>query len=359
VGCRPFVIFLWANLAGTMISGRSFANDDGTLPGDAARPNVEIVLVSGDAASDAALMTTLRRSLETRGTDVTFNRRATLSAREVAAASMPVSVALTVWIDLGTPRAATVYVTEGKNVFARRIDLGQSLDSVALDLLEVVVTSSVETVLSGRPLGVTREEFARSLERRPPPTEKVPAAPAQPPSTNEHSMDLSASLLYEGSLIGPTTPIDGPGLRIDGRRGRLWFGLGFQGHRPYEITARGANVRFTTQGCLLSVGRAFSIRPKLTLITALGAGADVTRVRSVSTPPDVTPTPAFFATDFVARPFAGIQRRFDRLTLGATVGLDVNVAGSSYVIKTASGTRPVWTPWRFRPVLGLAIGLAL
>jgi hypothetical protein len=327
-----------------------------TVGEEPAKPTVEVVLAGADEPSGSALLATLERSLGRLGAQVAFRRVATMSAREVATAPRSTSAAVTIWIDLGTVTAASVYVTEGTNVFARRFDLGRPLDSVALDLLDVVVSSSVETVLAGRPLGVPREEFTRSLEPPPSARSEPKVEVAQPPPSVRPSIDFTAAAFYEGSLAGSTTPIDGPGLRIDARRGRLWVGLGVTGDLPSAVAGVGATIHLTSLALRLSVGHIFPVRYGLALAVALGAGVDLTRVRSESAQLDVTPAAEFLTKDVVVRPSAEIQRRSGKLSIGMMAALDIDPVGSTYVVQATPGTQPVWTPWRVRPVIALLIG---
>ena len=160
-------------------------------------------------------------------------------------------------------------------------------------------------------------------------------------------------------MVTPTVPISGPGLRIDGRVDSLWFAVGLYGHLPFDVSAGGATARFAPEGFRLFVGHIFSPRPRLALIVSCGAGVDVTYVQSASTRPIVTPAASFFATDIVARPSVEIERRFGQLSFGVQAGLDTSLVHSVYAVGTAPGTRPFWTPWRFRPQLALVVGLAL
>jgi hypothetical protein len=351
-----------ASLALTVAPGRLCASD--SIFNDVAeRSSVDVVLAGGDDLSATALISTLRRSLERIGASVTFSRLAKMSPAEVAAVAKRPSKAVTVWIDIGTPKVAAIYMTEGKNVFARRFDLDRVFDSVALDLLDVVVTSSVETVLSGQPLGVTREEFARSLEQRSPVRTETPAVapipapvPADEPTS---SLRFFVAGFYEGSLVERTVPIGGPGVRLTGRWDSSWFAFGLHGRLPFEVSGDGATVRFAPEGLRLSAGHVFPLRRQLVLIVAGGAGVDATQVQSVSTRPGVSPVASFFAMDIVVRPSVELERRFRRLTVGVAAGLDASLVQSVYAVGATPATVPFWTPWRFRPVVALLVGLAL
>jgi hypothetical protein len=330
---------------------------------EASRPTVELVLVTRDEASASALEDALRVSLQRLGAKVDVDRVGALSAREVATAIQPASVAATAWIDLTATDAATVYVSDGKNVFSRQFDLGATLDSVALDLLEVVVTSSVEAILSGRPLGVPREEFARLLDHPAPPPPEAPVAavapPAPPPTQPERTLELSAAVFAQGAWIAPGKLVAGPGVRVDGRKRGLWCALSAVAVLPYQASTEGVTLHLLAQELRLSIGRLFSLRPDVALIVALGAGLDITRVRSTTTELDVASAGSFFVTDFIVRPSAELERRFGRFKLAMLAGLDVDPIGATYVIKLAPGTRSVWTPWRVRPLLALLLGIAL
>lgn len=183
----------------------------GARPGDPpSRGTVKIILAGGDGAAHAALIRAFRSSLGRSGIQAVVTTVRKMTPHQVAEPELATTGTVgppgrvSVWLDLGVPRAATLYVTEGKNVFVRRFVLGRTLDPMALDLLEVVVTSAVEAVLAGRQLGVPREEFTRSLDRATsegegqqgpgaanglaaeppvaPPVSKVPASPTPSPA---------------------------------------------------------------------------------------------------------------------------------------------------------------------------------
>lgn len=325
--------------------------------------DVEIVLAGGEATTNATLKTMLRRSLDGLGARSTFTEVAAVNLRELLSVR---PAAVDVWIDLGVAASAAVYITEGTHVFARRFDLRHGLDPVALDLLDVVVTSSVETILSGRQLGVPKEEFTRSLEK-PPETATVVEQPAiaQEPSTTpsetRSATVISVSTAYEASLFDATTLSHGADLLVDVRDKRWWCRLGLHGRLPLEVNAGGERLHVAPEGARAAVGNAWTIPAAQgwTLIAGLGAGVDRTHVEPRPGSAPVIPGNAFTTWDFLLRPAATIERRFTSLRLAATAGLDLVIVGANYVVQTTSlATRPVWTPWRARPFLSLEVGLS-
>ncbi|MES1204954.1 MAG: hypothetical protein ABUS79_03370 [Pseudomonadota bacterium] len=340
-------------------------------------PIVEVVIAGSDPSAFAAMSETFKRSLGKLGAAVVVTAVAAMNARDVVADEPAVShpgvavkVRVKVWIDLGQRHAANVYVTEHRNVFARRLPLFQESDVVAADLLDVVVTSSVETVLSGRELGIPRQDFLRSLNEAPP---AAPTPPATPPGRPDEEVGgaipvpppasrpphLSIVGLYEGTWAGPgpTKVIHGPGLRIDAEWSRVRLGLGLHGRLPHDVAGGEAKVRFLHEGFRLSAGRPFALGGRTVLVLAVAGGLDLIHVHTLSTPAAVTPVAAFWTLAPLVRPFVELERRFGRVGLAASMGVDVDVLGSRYVV--AGDPAPLWSPWRWRPVAAVVVRVGL
>jgi hypothetical protein len=161
------------------------------------------------AEGHRVLADTLRNSLESLRVRVLFTDVSVMSPRDVAAAGRAASlVNVQVWIDLTVRGQATVYVTEGQNVFRRRLELGGgALGPVGLDLIDVVVTDSVRSVLSGRSVGVTREEFTRAFDPSEPGTGPANATLS---GTNAQSTDTRVSGTGTGSTGTGSGAAGGP-----------------------------------------------------------------------------------------------------------------------------------------------------
>ena len=74
------------------------------------------------------------------------------------------------WLDL-TASQPTMYLLDVRSglVYVRPLAVHADPDAVELELIRFVVDSSVEAILKGRALGVSRDEFERSLATPPAP----------------------------------------------------------------------------------------------------------------------------------------------------------------------------------------------
>jgi hypothetical protein len=403
---------VWVILAG---SSSSAAGSSGTPP-------------------QAALESALRRSLERLGAQVKFSETSSMSARDVVVASRTASSAsVQVWIDLLVKGTATVYVTEGRNVFSRRLGFGgPDLDPVALDLIDVVVTDSIGSILEGRTVGVSREEFKRSLdtpaasplagskapsadagaatsatseagggqapdgttethgEPGPAPASTAPppgdssgqpiatadsqvtpnpgdspraarpvAAPPEEVAESPHRSRYYGLLAghYEGAVWGPSRIVHGPGLRVGLGRDPVRLDVTVGGRLPDTVTTgEGAAIRFESLALRVSAVYLVPLSAHTDFFVSFGAGLDLGRVTSTSSRVDLTAAPAFRTTDTLLRPAVGVERRSGRWMSSLTLGLDIDLLGSRYVIVAMPEVRPVLTPWRLRPLAALSIG---
>ena len=410
----------------------------GSPSDEAGAPEVRVILARSSssagprgAAQLVALESGLRRSLERLGAEVKFSEISSMTAREVVVASRTASSAsVQVWIDLLVKGTATVYVTEGRNVFSRRLGFGgPDLDPVALDLLDVVVTDSIGSILEGRTVGVPREEFRRSLDTPSAPplagsqipsvdavgttpeggalapdrmaAEKHgepgpgPASPPSPPpgaSSNQPIATADSTVspnaadspqfarpapapqkveepphharyygllagYYEGALWGPSRVVHGPGLRVGLGRDTLRLDVALGARLPDTVTTgEGPAIRFESLALRVSAVYMVPLSAHTALFVSFGAGFDLGRVTSTSTQVDLTAAPAFRTTDTLLRPAVGIERRSGKWLSSLTLGLDIDLLGSRYVIAAMPEVRPVLTPWRLRPLAALSIG---
>lgn len=111
------------------------------------------------------------------------------------------------WIEAAAGSPASLYLTDGarRRVYVRQVPLeGGQLDRVALESIALVVGSSVNALVAGREIGVSREAFAQSVVAVPvaPSAPARPATPATPtPRPGEASRVRSASLLVGYEIV--------------------------------------------------------------------------------------------------------------------------------------------------------------
>lgn len=173
-------------------------------------PSRAHVVVAGNDQAVEAVGDGLAQALGRIGVTARLTRVAHIDPRDVA---QPVpcepGVVARLFVDLEPPSSMALYLADGgaKRVFVRRFVLDHGLDLVALESLELVAQSSVETLLAGKELGIEREEYGRSLPPRPPAEPRAVIAPAPKRATA-----LRATGFYEITLLGPDVIQHGPGL---------------------------------------------------------------------------------------------------------------------------------------------------
>ena len=134
----------------------------------------------GAAANDAELLeSSIREMLVAKGLGVATTRKAVVTAQDVAAAIAPPKEAMPsrarVLLDFTVKGQATLFLIDPPRgrVYVRRIALPHGLDAVARASVRFVVEQSIDAILEGREIGVSREEFQRGAL-------PSPAAPAAP-----------------------------------------------------------------------------------------------------------------------------------------------------------------------------------
>lgn len=304
------------------------------------RPVVRILIAGGSGAATQVLKARLERTWQKLDATIVTRSIPAMKVRDVLAPHAAGETAR-VWLDLGSPQVAILYVVEAGNVFERKISLEQGLDNVALELLEVVTTSTVQAVLAGGHLGVTRAEFTQSL----PP---VTAAPRPAPVPR---LVVWAGLTYQAALFAPSKLAHGPSLEAQLDWRALRFGLELRGRFPFRVGTDADTLSLAPQSVRLGVGRVFSLGPSLEWVASFAGGADVTRVRLSSSNPNIDATEPFWSATPVVSPLLRVDYRSGPVRAGVLLSADLDLWTTSYVVSGA--TAPVWSPWRVRPSLGV------
>jgi hypothetical protein len=329
-------------------------------PEAAATRQVELI-VGATAGEARALEPSVREMLAGKGLTVVTTRKAAVTAQDVAAAIAPPaeetpSVAR-VLLDFTAPGQATLFLIDPRRgrVYVRRMVLARGLDAVARASVRLVIEQSVDAILEGREIGVSREEFQRNVlppASAPPPP---PAGPLPPPPARAHPLLLSAG--YEGVAMGSGTYEHAA--KIELRLPRLHVGAAARVGAPLTIAANGVEARLWAAGVsafgaasLLEVGQ-------LSLNAAVGVGLDVTRVEPTVTTPDLQPVAPFWAAGPSVQAFAEIARAFGRVTVTLAVGAEAHLLAEQYTVRAGAETRDVFVPSRVRPAGALLVGFAL
>jgi hypothetical protein len=323
---------------------------------DSSAPTVE-VLIAGNDAEVAALADALGDPLGRLNVGLRVRLRKgqapAVDPEEVASPSDRAAPAVArMWFDLTEPGQAALYITDGgwKRIYVRRIALPQGLDEVAREQLTYIARTSVETLLAGGQIGVTREEFQRQL-----PSHATAAAQAAPPRAPGPRWHLGAGALYEVQSYARGMPVThGPGLDFSLRRSATPLGplLMTSGQLRWEERVETEHVVARLDGAVLrlGVGAEVGLGHPLVLRAVCGGGVDLVHVRPAqASDTTVELSSPFWAIDPLARCSLGFGVRAGELLTWLSVGTDLAIRPSHYVVMRDGSPANVLRPWPWRP----------
>jgi hypothetical protein len=321
-------------------------------------PRVEGI-VAGAPKGLSALAAALGDSLARQGLDLVLTTADKIGADEVTRSTGGAEHAVARFrLDLTSFPLAKLYLLDGdrRRVYVRWLSLPRGLDPVAIELIRFVVESSVAAIRAGHDIGVSREEYDRSLNAQVDPSAISSLAPPAPPPLRPPPLELVAAITYEGTLMARGHYQQGPGISLGARLPHLWIGVDLLARLPMTVVGDTADARISA-GALRVTGAVPVISSRhASLAAGLGAGIDVSQIRPAASRADLTATPPFWATSPFLRLFTAIERDFGRLSVAAVIGVDIDLLGESYVVAEASGKQEVFVPGRARPLVAILLG---
>jgi hypothetical protein len=330
----------------------------------------QVELVIGATTNEADLLeSSVRELLEAKGLTVVAARERAVTAQDVAAAIAPPKEATPslarVLVDLSAPGQATLFLIDPRRgrVHVRRMPLAHGLDAVARASVRFVVEQSIDAILEGREIGVSREEFQRALPQ-PPVTEAPPVAPAPPPPPSPATTPSPprgqwlAAAGYEAVVMGSNEVQQALRIGIARHFALVHLGAAARLAAPMSVGSDGAEARLSTGGASVWAAAELLAASDLSLTAGLGAGLDLTRVDPTVTAASLQPTAAFWAASPWAQPFAALEWILGRLSLAISVGAELHLLGERYTVKSGAQTSDVFVPWRVRPAGALLLGVA-
>jgi hypothetical protein len=323
-----------------------------------------VELMVGAPATEAELLApSIREMLVAKGLNVVTARKPVVTAQDVAAAIAPPNEAVPslarVLVDLTFTGQATLFLIDPPRgrVYVRRMELPRGLDAVARASVRFVIEQSIDAILEGREIGVSRDEYQRGVQAPPAPTPTAEEARARPaPAPARIQRHLAAG--YEAVAMGSGEFQRGGKLAVAARFERVVIALAVRVATPISIAGDGTSTRLFTVGVSASAAGRFLNLGGFALLAGLGAGLDFTRVAPAVTTPDLQAAPAFWATAPSLRPFAAIERFFGRLSVAIAAGVEVHLLDERYTVRTGTETREVFVPGRARPEVEASIGVA-
>jgi hypothetical protein len=329
-----------------------------------ARGEVKVV-VAGSDHSYAAITKSLTESLSFIAVTAQFEQAASVDPRSVSEIRPPgQSLFAYLWIDAAADLDVTLYITDAatERVFVRRIGLDHGLDTVAVEGLAFVAQSSLEALLAGKIIGITRDDYEHSLEAAAPrpapqPVPKQTAAPTpHPNNAGSHDVRPSNWQLWAGYELqgwdGATMRHEAA-LGIEYERWGLRFGVDLFSTWPIQFHSGESGAELFSNGVRLDVSRPLALPHRLRLVPGLGFAIELTRVSPELGSPDARPASAYFALDPAIRAVLGIERSWGRWSLRGSLGVDFVTRPVRYVVTYQLD--PVRTPWRARPFAAIVV----
>jgi hypothetical protein len=325
------------------------------------------VMVAGSDQAFAAIAKSLTESLSFIAVAPQLERVASVDPRRVAE-SQPLTQPLLarLWIDARADREVALYITDTatSRVFVRRIALDHALDAVAVEGLAFVAQNSLEALLAGELIGVTRDDFEHSLSVVAPQTvvpAPVAAKPIVPPSPANASLAAAPASNwhlgggYELQAWDGKTVRHEVALGLDHERGTLRFEVDVFGTWPIEFHSGDSGASLFSSGVRLGVSRPFAPTSHLRLVPGLGFAVELTRIHPELAGLGAQPDSAYFAFDPTVRAILGVEHTLGRWSLRGICGVDFLVRPVHYVVTRPTAAETVATPWRLRPFVGIVL----
>ena len=352
---RPERVVLLLLLAGAVALPRARAAEG--------REHISTVL-AGDPAAIEKVFAVIRGSLDRQGLDIVAVSVARIDPLDVARLPLdrsPAGPVAHLWLDLAA-RQPTIYLLDVRNglVYARPLPIHADPDAVELELIRLVVDSSVDAILKGRALGVSRDEFERSLAPAPAPvpapapTPEPAAAPLPTPAPTRPRPRWAIAAGYSGTMLSTDSVAHGPELGADLLWPRFRLGMIVSQRFQQTVTRSDTGMHLLSSGIRIVAAFPTAITSRLSASLGLGAGVDATHVE----PTGVGAQPAFWATDPLVLAMATIERAFSASVVSLRVGIDVDLLATRYLVARSNATSVLWTPWRWRPFALMQLGFA-
>jgi hypothetical protein len=263
------------------------------------------------------------------------------------------SIIARVFIDFTTPGHATLFLIDPRRgrIHVRRVTMNDGFDAVARESALFVIEESIDAVLEGRDIGVSREEYERSVAPPPP----VAPSPPAPPVANGARLLLAAG--YDGVALGSGAYQHAARLVGAARLARVHISAAARFAAPLSIAGDGVQAELWTGGVSVSGAAKLVGVGDLSVSVGLGGGVDLTRVAPTVTSPDVRAVAVFWAPSPLLRTFVGIEQLFGKVSVAIALGLEVHLLAERYTVRTDVAARDIFVPRRIRPEAAVLIGV--
>ena len=324
----------------------------------AAEPqSVEVAIAAGPAVFES-VFAVLRDSLGRRGLDVNATvvpRIDPLRLVRSSAGGSPTGSVARVWLDLLAKQPTMYLIAEPSGlIYVRPLAVHAEPDTVELELIRFVVDSAVQAILEGRALGISRDEFERSLAA-PVVTRPAPGPPLPPsPAARKARPKWTIAAGYSGAMLSSGVVAHGPELGTELLWPRLHLGITLLQRFPVTLTSPDVSAILLSSGIRVFAAVPAALATSIQASFGIGAGIDVTRVA----PGGTGARPTFWVTDPLVLAIATLQRSFGRVVAAIDAGVDFDLLAPRYSAIRPGETVVIWTPQRWRPFATARVGVA-
>jgi hypothetical protein len=319
---------------------------------------VEISIAAEPDVSES-VSAVLRDSLGRRGLEVNATavpRIDPLQLVRSSAAGSPTGLVARVWLDLAAKQPTLYLIAEPSGlIYTRPLAVHAEPDPVELELIRFLVDSAVQAILEGQALGISRDEFERSLAA-PVVTRPAPGPPPLPPApaVRKARPKWTITAGYTGARLSSGVFAHGPEVGTELRWPRLHLGITLLQWLPVTLTSPDVNAILLSSGLRVFAAVPAAIGTRMQASFGIGAGIDVTRVA----PGGTGARPTFWVTDPLALAIATFQRSFGRVIGAVDAGVDFELLGARYSAIRPGGAVVIWTPQHWRPFVAARLGVA-
>jgi hypothetical protein len=284
------------------------------------------------------------------------------------AAPGPLIPVARLWIDAGNGSPATLYLTDGarRRVHVRRVPLESGLfDRVSLESIALIIGDSVNALIAGREIGVSRDAFVQSkVVAQPSPSASAAARTRATPRLSE----VSPSYVRHGSVaagyeIVRTAPLPYQHrvvVEYDSSWRRARAGMNAFVAAPQELRGVLVGARMLATGANVTAGAHWPTGAAFDLSVGAGLGIEAVRVEPNVNTAALRATPPFWSSAPSMRGFGLLERTItslgDRWVLGLLVGVDVHPSPARYLIGGGPGSQVAFQAPRWRALAGVLVG---
>ncbi len=331
----------------------------------AARPasrRVELVVVRPPAEGMQRVRGGAARRCRRQSLGLAPARKDTITPEDVALATTAspdeaASIVARVFIDFTAPDHATLFLIDPRRgrIHVRRVTMNHGFDAVARESALFVIEESIDAILEGRDIGVSREEYQRSVAP-PPPAPSAPSPPSPPPPPTGAGARLFLAAGYDGVALGSGAYQHAAKLVGAARLARVQISAAARFAAPLSIAGDGVQAELWTGGVSVSGAAKLVGFGNLSVNLGLGGGVDLTRVAPTVTAPDVQAAAVFWAPGPLLRTFVAIEQLFGKVSVSIALGLEAHLLAERYTVRTADSARDVFVPRRLRPEAAVLVG---